>query len=131
MKLRKLPIVFAVMLSSGLTVIPSVKAVPLSTFNTGTFEQQAAYVTRTLQLLSEHFASKPETAHLAPCMEKLFLTGQSDGTNVLMKLINTELSVATLKGDKDYEINDIIAGVIVRECSQKPADAEGATKTTQ
>ena len=98
---------------AGIGIVSASYAVPLSQYNVGTDDQRSHYVASTLQKLYDSYNSNSDGKYLAECMAELYnrLT-PSGNSNELMVLIANEIELATLKGDKDYEVQEIIAGVI-------------------
>lgn len=108
-------------LAIGLSVIwPSVVWAEIATvadYDTVSQKQRSEYIAEMLGSIHQYYQSNEETKLKATCMEDLYNQKNASGTPRIFTVIVNEIDFAREIDPRAYRVDEIIFGVIERECS--------------
>lgn len=107
-------------LAFALAVSSTASAVTLQDFDSAPDKARSVFVADVLGQIFDQYNAKDETRPKAQCMADLYNTkvvfGGSEISQI-SKLINLELDLARSKTGDTFNVEDIIYGVVDRECA--------------
>lgn len=96
-------------------------ATTLSEFDSKSSQVQGNIVADALYNITGNLLDDPKEKDTVECISRLYKTKISGGSNRLMLKIIDGLDVARNKNDHDYKVNEVVAAVILNECSDENA----------
>lgn len=91
--------------------------IPLSQYNELEPDQQSRVLGAVISAYYNHYSNSSESAETAACMENLYLPVIEGAGPHLINLILHELDIASQNSNRNFNVENIVQGVIERECS--------------
>jgi hypothetical protein len=109
--------VIAFVLSCGGTIEVALGAISLSDFDAVDPERQAKVLGAVVNAYFRHYKENSQTAAVAACMERLYQPVAGAKIPPLVDAILDDLRLARADESRNYTIEQIVEGVIRRDCA--------------